>query len=165
MSEHDEDGIELPDTGWHKGEEVDGAEEAEFAEFYEAVSIHVEDQRCEQDFIRLPGLIATYGRRLATATRGMLAAKREYEHTAARLYGKHRKALEEDASVEGRVTEGRIDASVRADAKWLSARAAYDDATADKAEVQARFDALKSKETALQSLSATYRAEVKLGSH
>lgn len=164
MSIDDEDGLPLPDTGWQS--EPDTSEEDEdFASFYEAVTIHAADERYQEDFIRLPGLIATYGRTLAKATRELLRAKREYEHTAARLYGIKRKAFEDDPSVDGRVTEGRIDAAVRADARWLSARQTYDDAAADKAEAQARFDALKSKETALQSLSATYRAEQKLAAH
>lgn len=137
----------------------------DFEEFYEAVTVHTDDERYSQDFIRLPGLMATYGRRLAHATRELLRAKREYEHTAARLYGAKRRELEDDPAVEGRVTEGRIDAAVRADAEWLDARAKYDDASAAKADAQARFDALKSKETALQNLAATYRAEVKLSSH
>lgn len=139
--------------------------EDDFEEFYGQVSIHVEDQRCEQDFIRLPGLIAVYGRKLGHATREMLRTKREYEHTAARLYGAKRRELEDDPTIEGRVTEARIDAAVRADAEWLDARSKYDEASADKADAQARFDALKSKETALQSLAATYRAEAKLASH
>lgn len=163
MSIDDEDGVPFEDTGWQS--EPDTSEEDDFAEFYSAVTIHAEDERLTEDFIRLPGLIATYGRTLAKSTRALLTAKREYEHATARLYGAKRKALEEDPEVDGRVTEGRIDAAVRADARWLAARKCYDDASADKAEAQARFDALKSKETALQSLSATYRAEAKIAAH
>lgn len=163
MSIDDEDGVPLEEAGWQS--EPDTSEDEDFAEFYEQVTIHAEDERYQEDFIRLPGLIATYGRTLAKATRELLRAKREYEHAAARLYGVKRRAFEDDPSVDGRVTEGRIDAAVRADARWLAARAAYDEANGDKAEAQARFDALKSKETALQSLSATYRAEAKLAAH
>lgn len=164
MSIDDEDGVPLEDSGWQT--EPDTSEEDEdFAEFYGAVTIHAADERYQEDFIRLPGLIATYGRTLAKATRALLTAKREYEHAAARLYGAKRKALEEDPEVDTRVTEGRIDAAVRADPRWLAARKVYDDASADKSESQARFDALKSKETALQSLSATYRAEAKIAAH
>lgn len=137
----------------------------DFEEFYEAVSIQPDDERHERDFIRLPGLIAVYGRRLGAATRAMLAAKREYEHAAARMYGAKRREMEDDPTIDGRVTEARIDAAVRADAEWLESRAKYDEAVADKSEAQARFDALKSKEIALQSLAATYRTEAKLAAH
>ena len=165
MSIDDEDGVDLPDTGWQSEPEPASEEDEDFAAFYDQVTIHAADERYQEDFIRLPGLIATYGRALAKATRALLNAKREYEHKAARLYGTKRRGFEDDPEIGGRVTEGRIDAAVRADAQWLAARATYDEASADKAEAQARFDALKSKETALQSLSATYRTEQKLAAH
>ena len=136
------------------------SEEAE-AEFLAAVQIDVDSPN--RDFLSLPALVWRYGAALSRSTASLLQAKRVYEHTAAVLYGRAQNTLDNDETIAAsKVTVKRVDALVKSQQEWLTARAAYDKALAHKTLAAARLDALTTKQNALQSYAASRRVEARL---
>jgi hypothetical protein len=129
------------------------AEEAEYT--HRAVRIDPLDLR--EEYMRLPGDLATANARYAEALDAYLEAEAHAKSETAKLYLQLRELM----AIKGdRVTEAMLLATLESSPKWLEIRGRVVSAEVDKVRARGLCDAIHAKREMLVSLGAHVRKEM-----
>lgn len=110
-------------------------------------------------FVSLPAAVAYWSVVAAGAQQALNKAERDMKHKEAVLYLETRHALEFDPKV-AKVTEALIEATMRADTRWVEMQSELEAAQVAQAHARVRMDVLRVKREALASFGALRRAEM-----
>ena len=133
----------------------DKAREEHHKAVLEAVSVDPLD--LQEEFRKIPSLLAQYNEEYAIALRRWLRCKAEVDRTHARLYLEAREVAEE---LGEKVTEGSLKATIEAKQAYIDAVDARIAAEVQKVRLGGILDALSAKKDALISMGANMRAEM-----
>lgn len=120
-------------------------------------AVSIEPMALDEEFSKIPSLLASFNEQYADAYRKHLVAKHGVDRSYAACYLRHR----EEAEARGeKVTEGLLKARVDADEQYHAAQDRAISAEVEKLRLWGVLDALRAKRDALISIGAHLRAEM-----
>jgi hypothetical protein len=120
-------------------------------------TLNIDEVHLNDEFVRMPALIASAAARQSEATYDYQLAKIERERTRARLWTSYHASLLDNKE---RPTEARVESLIEQNEEMFQARLRELTAERTKNEAAAYAEAMRTKRDMLVSLGANYRAEM-----
>lgn len=119
--------------------------------------LHINPEDIQAEFVRIPGDLAYWNSRFASAMRAHLHSKLDEKVLKANLEPAVRVALQ---AAGAKITEGMVTAGIESDDSYIEAQRRTIDCEVEKNECYGRLDAIRSKKEMLISLGAHLRLEM-----